>query len=1007
MNFLPTIKRAFCLTFCLALVFFANSQALKKKWSVNPYENKEFIENKGQYTPSSNFSTDEILFGVNREGVQIYFTAKGLTYRHDKYSRQSRAQDARSGEEHEEELAQERKIELLQLSWLNANPDLQVVADEKLSWYNTFPDLTDKSRTKTLVAAAYKKIIYKDLYPHVDVEYFFPSNKPGIKYNLIIHPGADVSKIKMKYEGAHRLKLDKNGNLLIESEMGTLVDHAPQTFAGPTKISSAFEVTDNVVSFKIIGTYDNTQTLVIDPWVTNPVFVINKAYDVDYDKYGNVFAYGSAYPYQLVKLDNTGVILWKYSASLFTGGGSNYYYGDMAVDYNSGVAYLVEGFNASGSQVLKISPTGLQKAYFAGNTQMTEMWRINYNYCTKKTIIAGGGISGTNQACVLDSNLVNLVPVNVLKSNASYHDFSLLALDNAGACFFLAARSLSDPGFADNIILKCPAATLTPTTLTFNSNHAFLEVATIKYAAGNGRANGYNGMAVNNNFLCTYDGAFLKKWNKTTGTLINQITVSNDTAYTGGIDLSACDTLYVGVGKTIRKYDASLTLISTIPVPDSIFDVKLGRNQTLYACGLQYVTAIPISELCGVVLSGSTTTTSSCGSSGTGTATVNVSGGSGSYVYSWSPGGQTAQTAINLVAGNYTVSVSDISTSGCAISSPKIFTLTVTSIPINLNYTLSAGPVSCAGIGSATVTVSSGDAPYTYSWSNGDVGLTGSNLIAGKTYTVTVTDSLGCPIKKNILIPKNNPITVSLNSPSVCKGGIATLTATASGGSGSFSYSWSPNPISATGSSANVSPVITTSYTVTVTDANGCTETTAGVVTILQPPSAIFTADPLKGPKPLTVNFTNGSTGATSYLWTFGDPSFPVSILPNPKSVTFPKDGKYVVTLIASNGCLDSMSVTIIVEGISTLTLPNVFSPNGDNKNDLFIPSTEGIETLNIEIYDRWGLKMSEITTVGGSWNGKATNGKDAPDGTYYYVLKAHGIDSKDYNLTGFLTLIR
>jgi gliding motility-associated-like protein len=105
------------------------------------------------------------------------------------------------------------------------------------------------------------------------------------------------------------------------------------------------------------------------------------------------------------------------------------------------------------------------------------------------------------------------------------------------------------------------------------------------------------------------------------------------------------------------------------------------------------------------------------------------------------------------------------------------------------------------------------------------------------------------------------------------------------------------------------------------------------------------------------------------------------------------------------NCCVLSDTITFLP--CSYLSVPNVFTPNNDGSNDFFLVSTEGIEALDVKIYDRWGVLMAELTSPQQGWNGKAKNGKDAVDGTYYYVLGAKGSDLKEYKASGFFTLIR
>ncbi|MBA3972292.1 MAG: gliding motility-associated C-terminal domain-containing protein, partial [Bacteroidetes bacterium] len=146
--------------------------------------------------------------------------------------------------------------------------------------------------------------------------------------------------------------------------------------------------------------------------------------------------------------------------------------------------------------------------------------------------------------------------------------------------------------------------------------------------------------------------------------------------------------------------------------------------------------------------------------------------------------------------------------------------------------------------------------------------------------------------------------------------------------------------------------------------------------------------------------------GATGYIWDFGNGTS--SVLTNP-SVVYNVNGSYVIMLVAYNGslaCADTTLITIDVFDQAMMVVPNVFTPNGDLHNDIFVIQSTGLKELSAEIFNRWGRKVAEWSgppTTG--WDGKI-NGNTAEDGTYYYVIKAVGFDAKEYNATGFLQLL-
>jgi hypothetical protein len=204
-----------------------------------------------------------------------------------------------------------------------------------------------------------------------------------------------------------------------------------------------------------------------------------------------------------------------------------------------------------------------------------------------------------------------------------------------------------------------------------------------------------------------------------------------------------------------------------------------------------------------------------CNGAVTGSASVVVTGGTGGYTYSWSPSGGTAATATGLIAGTYTVTVTDAN----LCQKTQSFTITQ---PAALTATTTTTDVSCNGgtNGSATVTATGGTGAYTYAWSpTGGTAATATGLAAGN-YTVTVTDANNCNIIENISIVEPSILDATIAQTNVtCIGAAdATATVTATGGNGNFTYSWSPSG----GAAATATGLSAGNYTVTITDAKGC-----------------------------------------------------------------------------------------------------------------------------------------------------------------------------------------
>jgi gliding motility-associated-like protein len=96
----------------------------------------------------------------------------------------------------------------------------------------------------------------------------------------------------------------------------------------------------------------------------------------------------------------------------------------------------------------------------------------------------------------------------------------------------------------------------------------------------------------------------------------------------------------------------------------------------------------------------------------------------------------------------------------------------------------------------------------------------------------------------------------------------------------------------------------------------------------------------------------------------------------------------------------------IPLDSTSTISIPNAFSPNGDGINDLFSPGTENLKSYNCTIFNRWGNQVFSSDEVSRSWDGKY-NGCESPEGVYYYIIEANGLDGKQYRQSGFVMLMR
>jgi gliding motility-associated-like protein len=150
------------------------------------------------------------------------------------------------------------------VNFLGSNPKAQLVAEKPLYSYNNYFIGNDPSKWFS-DCKMYQAVTMKDIYPNVDVRYY--SDKGLMKYDIIVHPGGDISKIAMKYDGASDIKL-KNKDLLINTTVGTLRELSPYTYQysekGKAEVTTKYSLKDNIVRFDVKN-YDRSSTLIIDP----------------------------------------------------------------------------------------------------------------------------------------------------------------------------------------------------------------------------------------------------------------------------------------------------------------------------------------------------------------------------------------------------------------------------------------------------------------------------------------------------------------------------------------------------------------------------------------------------------------------------------------------------------------------------------------------------------------------------------------------------------------------
>jgi gliding motility-associated-like protein len=312
------------------------------------------------------------------------------------------------------------------------------------------------------------------------------------------------------------------------------------------------------------------------------------------------------------------------------------------------------------------------------------------------------------------------------------------------------------------------------------------------------------------------------------------------------------------------------------------------------------------------------------------------------------------------------------------------------------------------GVINVRSTFSSQQQPYLYSINGGTFSADSvfQDLDVG-IYTITVRNVLGCDstLTETFTISQPPALAFSAMSDDVICGGDGRAYPVVSGGVPPYLYQWS------VGSGVSIDTLRNLSagtYTVLVEDQNGCSEIAS--VAVVGP--ANF--EVLISPSNPTVAFgvgielsvlINRSGGNYSYQW-FPAEGLSCDNCSNPTATFFSDTELRLFVIDTDNGCRDSDTSRVKVDGEPSLFIPNAFSPNGDRKNDFFKLYGVGIKTYSLKVYDTRGFLLHDGNELSEGWDG-LINGKPAQEGVYYFLADVTFVDETRDRRKGQLTLIR
>jgi len=396
----------------------ANAQSAKAAQQMGG-KSMTFIENKGQVRDqfhSPRMDIDFKLGGGN--GLNIFFgkgrihyqwamreeVKEGISPLHSTALHSGRDDDgalgfAGRGTAEEIEKLYGRPVEMyrMDVELIGANQNAEVITEGRQAFFERyFLSWVNKDNSNEGVKAnAYKKITYKNIYPHIDWVFYF--NKKGqLEHDFVVHPDGKVADIQIKYSGSTNLKLNADGSLTAHSPMGTITENAPYSIEqSEREVASNFKLENGILSFAVA---DYSGTLIIDPVLEWGTYFGGSDDETSYalttDKWGNVYMTGTTG--SLSNIATTGAYQITYGGGTNTYGADAFlskwnmdgdllwatYYGGDNVDVAKGVDCDTMGnvyLSGNTKSLLGISTVGSFQENLAGVQDRADIFLVKFD----------------------------------------------------------------------------------------------------------------------------------------------------------------------------------------------------------------------------------------------------------------------------------------------------------------------------------------------------------------------------------------------------------------------------------------------------------------------------------------------------------------------------------------------------------------------------------------------------------------------------------------------------
>lgn len=1145
----------------------------------------EFIENQGQWD-------GPFLYKGSTKTGDIYLRNNGFTIFLSDIANAAKIDEVHHGGKL---VSETLNYHAYRVNFLNSNSNVTTSQEKTQSHYYNYYLGSNQSKWKSAIHPSLA-VNYNKIYDGIDMHVYSEYN--NIKYDLLISPKSDISKINIQYEGIERLSIVKN-KLVIKTSLGEMIESEPYSYQfiddKKVEIPCEYVLNDGIISFKVGKKYNPNYPLTIDPTLVFCSFVGSTGdswgYTATYDSTGNFYAGGIilnvAYPTTVGAIQTvfnggtTGVGIVACDAcftkfnptgtaviyATYLGGTNNEQPHSMIVDhddnlviagrtystnfptagsgifdasYNGGGDIFVCKFNALGTNLIASSfiggigedgvnihveetlISGLKRNY-ADDARSEVIVDANNNiYVTGSSkssdfplMPAGSSTFGGQQDAVIFEMNPNLGLIwsrywGGTSNDAGYvlsinkiNPLELFVAGGTESSVTMPAGSLHSTyqgGTADGFLLKFNTATKTLTAGTYIGTNAYDQVYGVQTDDSN---NVYITGQTLGAYLVTTgvysnpnSSQFISKLNNNLSSILASTVFGRGTTATTDISINAflvdkCQNVYVSgwggllggfnvAGSTTTGMPVTAGAIQTTTDGQDFYAIVLNKNLV----SLQYATFFGLNGGGGEHVDGGTSRFDEngiiyqaiCGGCG-GTSipttpgvayptnlSLNcnltalkikfdfqnpdanaIAGGdtlgcapfdvqfqnssTSATDFVWNFGDGTPISTLDsplhtfMNPGTYTVTLIANNPNGCTFSSDTdIMIIVVKADTIHANFTVTKVD-SCNPFTANIVNTSTSNLPNSagtiYNWNFGDgTTFVGQNppihtFPAIGTYTITLTmiDTNACNSPSVFTAIANynvSTMSTAFNAPdTVCMPANVLFTDLSTNAN---TWSWTFGD-GGNSSVASPSHTYTTpgTYTVYLVSGNPATcnklDTAQKSISIFSSPIADFTWTP-NPPTPNTPNsFKNFSTGATKYLWNFGDGKSSTD-----KDVThvFEADGLYDVCLTAYNdvGCQDTICQKVRGIVVPLVDVPSGFSPNGDGVNDFVYVKGYGIDKMTFRIFNRWGQKLFETTNKNVGWDGRFKGVMQEME-VYQYTLDVTFFDKSNTTKKGSITLLK